>query len=460
MNIDFNDFDFLYIKLDKNGIIKDINNFGSNLIGLPKEKIINVNVFDNFIPKSELKSRLLNFKTFFNDTNNTFKKRSTLKFISANNEEVFLDLFSSIYYDEIENEKVFVCFGYDITEKIKYGNLNKKIQEIHKLIIKSFSISNDELYNFFLTKAIEIIDGADAGSILMKENDGLFHFVAAKNFDLEKIKNVKLTKELLFPQKKVLIRKKIESKYRTNEDVENMKQYGKIDKIKSTLVIPIIIDNKIKGSINLDSFKSENAFDKNDIQLGEIISSELSQVIKRNLLEKKLKFMALHDQLTTLPNRAFFMEYGERMINYAKRRNQRLAIAYFDLKKFKSINDNYGHDAGDHFLFEFAEALKMTIRNSDFPARMGGDEFVVLFHDIDKKEIINIINRINEKLKTPFKYKNVIFHIEFNSGVSFFPEDSENLDELINLADKAMYIAKNNNILLEFYKGENDVENK
>jgi diguanylate cyclase (GGDEF)-like protein/PAS domain S-box-containing protein len=453
MKINFDDFGFLYVFLDENGIILDINAFGCKLIGLPKEDIIGKNVFTNFIPEEDRDNRFLNFKTFLNDTNNTFRKSSYMRFITSEKKEVFLELYSSIAYND-NNEKIgFISFGFDVTEKILYENLINKINEINMLIIKAFSIDENDIFDFFLDEAIKIIDGADAGSILMKKDDGLFHFVAAKNFDFEKIKNVKLTKDMLFPQKEVTIRRYIKNEYGSEKDLEAMKEYGKIEKIKSTLVIPINIDNKLEGSINLDSFKSENAFNENDIKLGEIVSNELSQVIKRKKLEKKLKYMALHDQLTTLPNRAFFIEYSESFINYANRNNIEFAIAYFDLKKFKSINDKYGHDAGDYFLYHFADTLKNSIRNSDFPARIGGDEFVVLFPNITKNTIIEVINRLNDNLSKPFNYNNHLFKIEFNCGISLYPKDSSKLEELITYADKAMYKAKTNDKLYEFYEG-------
>ncbi|KAF2956823.1 diguanylate cyclase [Marinitoga sp. 38H-ov] len=453
MNINFDDFAFLYIFIDKNGVIMDINKFGCELLGLPKNKIIGMNVFSSFIPEEEIEYRFLNFKTFLN--NDSFQKRSIMKFITPKKNELFLEIYSSILYDENNNKLGLVSFGFNVTEKIIYEKLSEKINEINQLIIKSFSINEEEkIFNFFLSEAIKIIDGADAGSILIKKEDGFFHFVATKNFDFNKIKDVKLTEEILLPQKKVTIRKNIEEKYLTDEDLEKMKKYGEIEKIKSTLVIPIIIDNKIEGSINLDSFNNENAFDENDIKLGEIISNELSQVIKRKKLEQKLKYMALHDQLTTLANRVFFIEYAENFLNYAKRNNKSFAIAYFDLKNFKSINDNYGHDAGDHFLYEFADTLKNTIRKSDFAARVGGDEFIVLFPDINKEDVKNIIYRLDENLKNPFYYKGTHFKINFNCGISFFPKNGKELKKLINFADKAMYKAKSTNKLLEFYEGD------
>ncbi|OQY08606.1 MAG: hypothetical protein B6I29_05310 [Marinitoga sp. 4572_148] len=262
MNINFDDFDFLYIFLDKNGKIKDINNYGSKLIGMPKNRIINLNVFENFIPEEEMESRILNFKTFFNDTENVFEKQSVLKFITPEKKELFLEMYSSIVYSDKKEKIGLISFGFDITEKIRYEKLREKIDKIHQLIINSYTLSyNSNVYQFFLEEAVKIIEHADAGSILMKQKDGLFHFVASMNFDLKDLEKVALTKELLLPKNKVIIRKNIEPFYRNEKDLEIMLLAGKIKDIKSTLAIPIIIDGKLEGLLNLDSFKDENAFD-------------------------------------------------------------------------------------------------------------------------------------------------------------------------------------------------------
>ncbi|WP_129408267.1 sensor domain-containing diguanylate cyclase [Marinitoga lauensis] len=455
MNIDFDNFDFLYIFLDKNGKIKDINNYGCKLLGMQKNEIINLNIFDNFIPDEEKENRILNFKTFFDDVNNTFKKRNILKFITPEKKEVFLETYSCIVFSEKKEKIGLIGFGFNITEKIRYENLRKKIDMVHQLIINSYTLSdNSNIYQFFLEKAVKIIDNADAGSILMKENDGLFHFVAAVNFDLDELQKVSLPKKLLLATDKVVIRKNIIPDYKNEDDTKIMLSAGKITKIKSTLIIPIIIDGIMVGTINLDSFKNENSFNAEDIHIGEIISNELSQVIKRKKLEKKLKYLALHDQLTTLPNRVYLYEYAENIIKLAKRKNMKLAFVYIDLEKFKSINDNYGHDVGDHFLYEFADALKNSIRESDFPARIGGDEFIVILPDSDESKVLKVINRLKENLDIPIKYENIDLKINFNCGVSFFPDHGNEVEELINISDRTMYKAKKEDKLIEFYRGE------
>ncbi|OQY08551.1 MAG: hypothetical protein B6I29_05365, partial [Marinitoga sp. 4572_148] len=91
---------------------------------------------------------------------------------------------------------------------------------------------------------------------------------------------------------------------------------------------------------------------------------------------------------------------------------------------------------------------------SDFPARIGGDEFIVILHDADKSKVLKVINRLKKHLDIPIKYENINLKIDFNCGVAIFPEHGNDVEQLINLADKTMYNAKKANKLIEFYKGE------
>ncbi|SHF11315.1 PAS domain S-box-containing protein/diguanylate cyclase (GGDEF) domain-containing protein [Marinitoga hydrogenitolerans DSM 16785] len=446
MNIDFDSFNFLYLILDKNGKISDINKYGCKLLGLPKNMILGKNIFNTFISEEDKDFLYILFHTAINERKKIIQKQGQIKLLNSKKECIYINLYCELF------ENSFVCFGFDITEKIKLEHLRDKIHKINKLIINSYKVNN--ICDYFLNETIKIIDGAEAGTIIMKTPDNLYRFVAAVNFDLEKLKSVTLTEDSLQLQKNVFIRKNIIKKYKNNKYLNIMIKYGKVKDIKSSLIIPIIIDDKFEGSISLDSFTRENAFDEDDFKLGEIISNELSQVIKRKKMEEKLRYMALHDQLTSLPNRLYFYDQAERLLKLAKRKKMNLAFVYIDLKHFKSINDNYGHDAGDYLLYEFAETLKKSSRESDFPARIGGDEFIVILFDVSRNDVINVIKRLKNKLNIPIIYENVKLKIDFNCGVAFFPKHGENVENLINFADKAMYNAKNSNKLMEFYEGE------
>ncbi len=162
-------------------------------------------------------------------------------------------------------------------------------------------------------------------------------------------------------------------------------------------------------------------------------------------LQKKLEHVAGHDPLTGLANRSLLMEHLKQCLKEAKRQQSMFVIAFIDIDRFKGINDKFGHDAGDHVLKQVAKNLTSHIRKNDIIARFGGDEFVGIFHvsshddtDILKKKILQ---SINTKIKCT-RFQITIF---FCIGMSIYPEDSTDMDQLFKLADKEMYAMKQSN---------------
>lgn len=150
------------------------------------------------------------------------------------------------------------------------------------------------------------------------------------------------------------------------------------------------------------------------------------------------------DQLTNLPNRNHMLSRFKMSLGLAERTSQLLGIFFIDLDNFKTINDTYGHKSGDHFLCSTSDVLKNSIRTSDSVCRWGGDEFLMLctnfksinyIDDMCKRIIANIGNEINEK-------NGYECNLDISLGVSIYPKSSDNINNLIDIADKAMYEAK------------------
>jgi diguanylate cyclase (GGDEF)-like protein len=130
-------------------------------------------------------------------------------------------------------------------------------------------------------------------------------------------------------------------------------------------------------------------------------------------------------------------------IEHATRYKKKLAIAMLDLDEFKDVNDSFGHEAGDRVLKEVAIRLLSAIRKMDTVSRFGGDEFIILLTEItDDAVVANIVGRIANNMTRSFGYDGKTITIPFSIGVSIYPDNSSNLDELIRNADLAMYQAK------------------
>jgi len=165
--------------------------------------------------------------------------------------------------------------------------------------------------------------------------------------------------------------------------------------------------------------------------------------------EEGSRSAALHDKLTALPNRVLFTDRLEHGIAQAKRHRWILAVMFVDLDKFKSINDTYGHQAGDAVLQTVAMRLKHNTRNDDTISRFGGDEFLcVLTHLHEQSEIAMIAAKILKAIQAPcdVRVNDAIVNpcLEASIGISVFPKDGASAAALIKRADEAMYGAKEN----------------
>jgi len=163
--------------------------------------------------------------------------------------------------------------------------------------------------------------------------------------------------------------------------------------------------------------------------------------------EEGARYAAFHDVLTGLPNRALFNDRLEHGIAQAKRHGWTLAVMFIDLDKFKSINDTYGHDAGDIVLLTTARRLKENTRGDDTVSRHGGDEFLYLLTEIhNEKDIAMIAEKIIKTIQVPCQVSvrdlKISPSIGACIGISIFPKNGTTADTLVKRADEAMYRAK------------------
>ena len=185
------------------------------------------------------------------------------------------------------------------------------------------------------------------------------------------------------------------------------------------------------------------------------------RVIKRTRelanVNKELKHQALHDSLTSLPNRVLLNDRLAQSIRAAKRENHSIALMLTDLDRFKEINDTLGHHYGDLLLQQVAVRLRGVLRDSDTVARLGGDEFAILLPNISEQEqITQAAGKIANAIDMPFIFEDKNIHIGISIGIAMYPQDSEEPSKLMRQADIAMYIAKRSGIDYTFYKPELD----
>lgn len=173
------------------------------------------------------------------------------------------------------------------------------------------------------------------------------------------------------------------------------------------------------------------------------IVGTVADIDARKMEEEHIHHMAHHDMLTGLPNRLLFGDRLRQALLTAKRAEHKLALIFFDLDKFKPVNDNYGHAVGDILLQQLATRLRSILRASDTLARLGGDEFVVLLPRVtDARDAKKVAEDILRELSRPFMIEGFNLSISASLGVAVYPDCAADADSLLRQADAAMYEAK------------------
>lgn len=197
----------------------------------------------------------------------------------------------------------------------------------------------------------------------------------------------------------------------------------------------------------------------------EIASRAMRYAIERKRMEERLHFMATHDALTGLPNRQLFHDRLTHAIQLSRRlalqKNEKweLAVMLLDLDNFKSANDLYGHPQGDNLLQAVSKQLRECVRESDTVARMGGDEFTLIFENVSDADNAALLAK---KVLATFNRSYILagheFKVTASIGISLYPHDGEDAETLLTRADIAMYRAKRFRNTFRFYsEGESEM---
>ncbi len=237
-----------------------------------------------------------------------------------------------------------------------------------------------------------------------------------------------------------------------------------------TLASSKTLDNLVAAKHEDELYLLATNFDQMRIAIVEKMEIIESQKLKleERVLERtqslskaneELRHLALHDTLTSLPNRTLFQDRLEQLLKTGQRNNKRFVVASIDLTRFKAINDNYGHQIGDLILVEVARRLSGILRSTDTLARMGGDEFYALFTLDNECDGELIVRKLLRALEDPIIFDDteiVSILISANVGAAIYPEHGEEADSLVKNADMAMYQAKNAGISYALYSPEED----
>ncbi len=214
-------------------------------------------------------------------------------------------------------------------------------------------------------------------------------------------------------------------------------------KCANWLGAPLISQNGVIGALVVQTDVGDVCYTEEHKDLLQFVSTQIATVIERKQAQSRLQHMALHDDLTDLPNRALFYDRFDTALRRADRNKEHLGLLYLDLDDFKQVNDTCGHETGDMLLREVARRLAQCVRGSDTVGRMGGDEFTVLLTNIHGPDSVNLVaDKVRAAIDAPYDLDGTTLTITASIGTAVYPEHGDDRDQVFRRADASMYAAK------------------
>ncbi len=373
----------------------------------------------------------------------------------------------------------------------------KKAEKIHKTLLAISEITASSLdltafYQALYQELNKLINAQNCYIALLTQQGHLLEFPFYIDESVEPIKQrvrakgltelvIETAKPIIISQGKMSILQ--DDGTITLESFDSTYQRHNAPMPKAYLAVPLVIDGETAGVLAVQHHSDEHAYQKADLELMRFISYHIAtainrkseqdrkqrnkeelerlvdertkalqasnanlrmQIEERRKAEDRLYYEAHHDALTKLPNRSLLSDRLSHALRHIKRHpNQRAAVLFIDLDRFKMINDTLGHHAGDQFLIEISARLKKCIRENDVLARLGGDEFVILLDSIHQQEDIEeIAARITSEVEKPFDLGGNTVYSSASIGIANCSSHYKNASEVLRDADAAMYQAK------------------
>jgi len=209
------------------------------------------------------------------------------------------------------------------------------------------------------------------------------------------------------------------------------------------LGVPLRSSSGVIGALVVQSYTGRVRYTAQDKALLEFVSTQVASAIERKQNEVALQHLAQHDPLTGLPNRGLALRRLESALSTGGPESRPAAVLFIDLDAFKQVNDGLGHQAGDLVLQQAAARMQGCIRESDTVGRMGGDEFLVVLHDVQQARHASMVaEEIRVALSAPIEWDGRQLRISASIGVALYPEHGQDARTLVDRADHAMYVAK------------------
>jgi diguanylate cyclase (GGDEF)-like protein len=311
----------------------------------------------------------------------------------------------------------------------------------------------DDLYRSVLALGVAHVPGADAGSVIVRGADDRFRFEAADGFDLDALRSIAFEPgdmQRRQPPRVEVLEGGGEHHLLPADTRAALEAAGRLHEIRATLSVPVVVHGDTVAYLQLDSFDRHDAFDDDAIASGTLLAGLLGALLQRLSLESKLRqerskldHMAHHDHLTGLPNRVLLSDRLEQALARDRRAALGTALLVVDLDGFKTVNDTFGHAAGDQLLTAIGARLREALRDEDTVARLGGDEFAVVASGLaDPTSASRVARQVAAVVSAAYVVAGREVHVGGSIGVAVAPQDGTDAGTLLKNADLAMYRVK------------------
>lgn len=299
------------------------------------------------------------------------------------------------------------------------------------------------IYRTILNYLFSVFNTASTGSVLILSDDGYLKFAASRGFSEEFVSNFHLKLEdcFLYQTTGGDIKKAVLINHKDFQRIETVFKPGTW-KYQSVISAPLFVGDRLFGLLNLDSSVSDT-YDADDVEIVERFRTQIEiGLLARERYTANIKRYQV-DALTGLLTRRYFEDLFKISLNRALRHGEFFVMALFDADSLKHVNDTFGHPAGDQMLMSIANALHASCRHSDIMGRLGGDEFIAIYHLTELSVMEKSIASIRAKLRSkPTRLGEAEYRLSFSYGLAKFPEDGADLDSLVAAADKRLYAMK------------------
>lgn len=328
----------------------------------------------------------------------------------------------------------------------KQIEIQQSLSLINQVVFKNGTLK--DILGMVIKKAVEIIETASHGSIMILDHNQYLKVFSTWGYGEEMLTQFKvpLVNSYIYNATKgkldkisVIVHPGYEQIYEgTDIPVDYVSEqdfYYESTYLATTINAPIELNGQFYGCINLDT-TNENGFTKFDLTVLENLRYQIELILENYQLYEQTAYLSKYDKLTDVYNRGYFEEQLSQMML----RQTPFLLVIFDLSQLKHVNDTYGHNAGDAYLKQFSKTLKTYFGMSVLLGRYGGDEFIGVFTGIERNELIRVI----EVLYILFEKEALIVQhgspliCKFHYGISEFPEEGLQLQELVSKAEKKL----------------------